>query len=251
MPYHCQSRTVSLSLFLLSLSLPCLWPFALCTSNGWGVIHWLICWQPVWQGISFVSLLTMLLHSVCVCQREGERVSEKERRKILNVSVHIHMRFAGIRTSMCDWVWVMSHVFDAQCPRETWEWCRGPLTCAWPLSFPFLPLFMSIAALFSGEVWVLVNTARGRLAKTVRIRLVRPPCWSSRHPAMSNRAQFSTKYCIFYYFHYNNLGIIAFLSAEALKKFIFGPKDCCSLGLQLTITINLIHVFFQITQSIV
>lgn len=59
----------------LTLSALCLWPFALCTSNGRGVIHWLICWQPVWQGISFVSLPTMLLLSVCVSERESVNVS--------------------------------------------------------------------------------------------------------------------------------------------------------------------------------
>lgn len=59
----------------LTLSALCLWPFALCTSNGRGVIHWLICWQPVWQGISFVSLPTMLLLSVCVSEWESVNVS--------------------------------------------------------------------------------------------------------------------------------------------------------------------------------
>lgn len=34
--------TASLTL-CLPLLLSCLWPSALCTSNGWGVIHWLIC----------------------------------------------------------------------------------------------------------------------------------------------------------------------------------------------------------------
>lgn len=63
--------TASLTL-CLPLLLSCLWPSALCTSNGWGVIHWLICWQPVWQGISFVSLPSTLPLSVCVREREGE-----------------------------------------------------------------------------------------------------------------------------------------------------------------------------------
>ena len=73
------SLTLCLTLSSPPLPLPCLWPFALCTSNGWGVIHWLICWQPVWQGISFVSLPTMLLLSVCV----SERVRKREKRESL------------------------------------------------------------------------------------------------------------------------------------------------------------------------
>lgn len=91
------SLTLCLTLSSPPLCLPCLWPFALCTSNGWGVIHWLICWQPVWQGISFVSLPTMLPLSVCVSERESGKETERERESMsVGASVCIQNMFVKL-----------------------------------------------------------------------------------------------------------------------------------------------------------
>lgn len=81
-----------------------------------------------------------------------------------------------------------------------------------------------IAVLIRCQVRVL---ARGRLGKTGQNSLVRAPHCSVRHPAMSNRAQFVTKYWIFYYFHYNSLDMIVFLSAKAYCA-AFSSKAGCS-----------------------
>lgn len=72
---------------------------------------------------------------------------------------------------------------------------------------------------------MLADTVRGTLGKTGQNSLVRVPRCSVSHPVMSNRAQFLTKYWIFYYFHYNSQDIIVFLSAEAFI-IIFGTNGC-------------------------
>lgn len=126
----------------LSLSLPCLWPFALCTSNGWGVIHWLICWQPVWQGISFVSLPTMLLPSVCVSERaSGGKKTEWP----------VCMWNMFVKLCLCDWGVSVGLRVCCSMSNE----CSGIKLILWrpgftrPFTFPFFPLCMSAAALFT------------------------------------------------------------------------------------------------------
>ncbi len=76
----------------------------LCTSNGWGVIHWLICWQPVWQGISFVSLPTMLPLSMCASERESKKKARRESESMsIRASVCIQIMFLKLCTySVCD-----------------------------------------------------------------------------------------------------------------------------------------------------
>lgn len=73
---------------------------------------------------------------------------------------------------------------------------------------------------------------------------------SVRHRAMSNRAQFVTKYWILYYFHYNSLDIIVFLSAETLFLLRLSPKLLLQLKISFFIDLSIFFIFCKIYQRI-
>lgn len=173
-----------------------------------------------------------------MCQRESKKTGGcgEKRASLWMLCICMHT-FLCVYAWMCDGAQVMCLccLISAGCPSVK----LIPRLPSFPRTFTF-PFFSTIyvhrcsyfpppspcviAVLIRCQVRVLT---RGRLGKTGQNSLVRAPHCSVRHPAMSNRAQFVTKYWIFYYFHYNSLDMIVFLSAKAYCA-AFSSKAGCS-----------------------